>query len=68
MLRTALAAPVTLPLLPVSAYATPGNATDAAWAAYEAAQARYEATPDDRLDDDTLDRLCGAIRDSESPH
>ena len=39
--RTALAASVTLPLLPVSAFATPGNATDAAWSAYEAAKARY---------------------------
>ena len=40
--RTALAAPVTLPLLPVSAYAG-ANATDAAWSAYEAARARYDA-------------------------
>ena len=39
--RTALAASVTLPLLPVSPYAAPGNATDAAWSAYEAARARY---------------------------
>jgi len=39
--RTAIAASVSLPLLPVSAYATPGNATDAAWAAYEVATARY---------------------------
>ena len=35
--RTALAASVTLPLLPASAFAAPGNATDAAWSAYEAA-------------------------------
>ena len=40
--RTALAVPVTLPLLPVSAYAG-ANATDAAWAAYEAAWANYDA-------------------------
>jgi hypothetical protein len=33
--------PVTLPLLPVSAFAAPGNATDGAWAAYEVATARY---------------------------
>ena len=39
--RTALAVPVTLPLLPMSAYAAPGNATDGAWAAYEVATARY---------------------------
>ncbi len=39
--RTALAASVSLPLLPVSAFATPGNATDTAWSAYEAAKARY---------------------------
>ncbi len=41
--RTALAASAALPLLPVSALATPGNATDAAWSAYEAAKANYEA-------------------------
>ncbi len=39
--RTALAVPITLPLLPVSAYAS-ANATDAAWPAYCAARARYE--------------------------
>ncbi len=43
--RTALAAPVTLPLLPVSAFATPGNATDAAWSAYETARKNM---PDDQ--------------------
>jgi len=35
--------PVTLPLLPVSAFAS-ANATDAAWSAYEAAKANYEAS------------------------
>ena len=40
---TALAASATLPLLPVSAFAAQGNATDAAWSAYEAAKANYEA-------------------------
>ncbi len=45
--RTILAASVTLPLLPVSAYATPGNATDAAWSAYEAAKAAFEAADRD---------------------
>ncbi len=40
--RTALAASAALPLLPVSAFATPANATDAAWATYKAAKARYD--------------------------
>ena len=38
--RHALAASVTLPLLTVASYAQPGNATDAAWSAYEVATAR----------------------------
>ena len=41
--RTALAVPVTLPLLPVSAFATPGNATDYHWQRYHAAKAAFEA-------------------------
>ncbi len=41
-LLPALAVPVTLPLLPVAAYAGTTNATDAAWPAYRAARARYE--------------------------
>ena len=35
--RTAIALPVTLPLLPVPAFAASGNATDAAWGVYKAA-------------------------------
>ncbi len=38
--RTVLTGGAALPLLPVSAYAS-ANATDAAWAVYGAAQARY---------------------------
>jgi hypothetical protein len=45
--RTCLAVPVTLPLLPVSAFATPANATDAAWAAYQSARAAFDATDRD---------------------
>ena len=76
--RTALAVPVTLPLLPVSAFAQPGNATDAAWAAYEAAWARYDADKAARdaveaatgiytsISDEDLDALCDPIHDAES--
>ncbi len=64
--RTALAVPVTLPLLPVAAYATPANATDAAWAAREAAKARYEARQHENLDDETLEALCGPVNDAET--
>ena len=42
--RTALAVPVTLPLLPVSAFAALGNATDPQWQRYHAANASFEAT------------------------
>ncbi len=75
--RTALAASVTLPLLPVSAFATPGNATDAAWSAYEAARARYAADKAARdtveaatgiyvsISDEDLDVFCDAITDAE---
>ena len=45
--RTALAVPVTLPLLPVSAYATPGNATDSRWQRYRAAKVAFEVTDRD---------------------
>ena len=41
--RTALAVPVTLPLLPLTAYAAPANATDAAWAAWNVAKANSDA-------------------------
>ncbi len=76
--RTALAVPVTLPLLPVSAFATPGNATDAAWSAYEAAKARYAADKAARdaveaatgiyvsISDEYLDAFCDPIDDAES--
>ncbi len=60
--RTALAASATLPLLPVSAYATPGNATDAAWSAYEAAKANYEAN------DQELSRVEGIVVDPAIAH
>ena len=43
IIAAALAVPATLPLLPVPAFATPGNATDTAWSAYEAAKANYDA-------------------------
>jgi hypothetical protein len=42
-LLPALAVPVTLPLLPVSAFAAPGNATDYHWQRYHAAKAAFEA-------------------------
>ena len=64
--RTALAVPVTLPLLPVAAYATPANATDAAWAARDAAKARYEVRQQENQDDETLDALCGPVDEAES--
>ncbi len=43
--RTVITAAVALPCIGVagSAFAEPGNATDAAWSAYEAAWARYDA-------------------------
>ena len=75
---TALAASVTLPLLPVASYAQPGNATDAAWAAYEAAKSRYAADKAARdaveaatgiyegISDEDLDVFCDAINDAES--
>ena len=40
--RKVIAGAAALPLLPVSAFAQPGNATDAAWSAYTAAKANYE--------------------------
>ncbi len=76
--RTALAVPVTLPLLPVSAFATPGNATDAAWSAYETGRARYDADKAARdaveaatgiytsISDEDLDAFCDQIHDAES--
>ena len=76
--RTVIAVPVTLPLLPVSAFATPGNATDAAWSAYEAAKARYAADKAARdaveaatgiyvsISDEYLDAFCDPINDAES--
>ena len=43
LIAAAAALPITLPLLPSSASAQPGNATDTAWAAYEVAKAAQEA-------------------------
>ena len=76
---TAVAAlPVTLPLLPASASAHPGNATDAAWSAYEVAKSRYAADKAardaveaatgiyDGISDEDLDVFCDAISDAES--
>ena len=45
--RTALAVPVTLPLLPVASDAQPGNATDYHWQRYHAAKVAFEATDRD---------------------
>ncbi len=63
-LLPALAVPVTLPLLPVAAFATPGNATDAAWSAYEAAWARYDAdkAARDAVEADRVDGILADVR------
>ena len=53
-----------MPLLPATALAVPGNATDAAWSAYQAAQARYDAQPGD-TDDETLDAIFDLVVDAE---
>ena len=68
--RTALAGAGALPLLPATALAVPApisastNATDAAWATLQAAQAHYDAQPGD-TDDQTLDRIYGRVADAE---
>ena len=82
--RAVIAASVTLPLLPATALAVPvtsyapGNATDAAWSAYEVAKSRYAADKAardaveaatgiyDGLSDEDLDVFCNAISDAES--
>lgn len=42
--RTVIVGAAALPLMPVTAIGATGNATDKAWAAYEAAKANYEAS------------------------
>ena len=76
--RAVIAGAAALPLLPVTALAAPGNATDAAWSAYEAGRARYAADKAardaveaatgifDGISDEDLDVFCNAISDAES--
>ena len=62
--RTALAVPVTLPLLPVAAYATPANATDDAWTAREAALGRITDHKGE-MADETIDALFAPVDEAE---
>ncbi len=61
VISTALAAPVTLPLLPVSAYATPGNPAIAAYRKWLAANEAYERSfdPPNVPDDDPIMNATG---------
>ena len=61
--RTALAVPVTLPLLPVSAFATPADPTVAAFRAWRAAFIAYERSfdrPHVADDDPIMNAACKA--------